>query len=556
MLAASSSAPMSIVAGTRVLFLKRLGERTVMIGGAALKVMQETCLVAVPAELSEEDEGVMRAKDVKFAVMRLRIGDLRPDSQETRTSLTPQISPGTTPIVLPPVEAPALLAAYESMESDALETAEETVAGQAATSPLSSTGSFNLVASATTAGGVKGDVEQLGTLMQMMTQVVASQADMQAKIVALEAGRGAAPGRSGQGGATAQVADRHAAAQAAAQLLDSSGLWGGPSAATASAPAPVRSVGASGHPGVQQQPRLAQVSAVPEAPLPEGPVFHSLESDSEGSEGMSEGQEDLGAPALIAAFHQKRRQKKQCGLTGPSFNVNDPVMAMQWEMVKTLKAMRRSSRRRDDSSDSEDGHMRGLKHGIQGLHRMRRRFRRAPLRVLIRYRKRVMRRLGVEILANGQSSAPWQHTDYSLKLKPVFGRMAGLWRMHFTLSRLLSLAESQQPELLAGTLVQALKALHQVAIDGGSWSNAALLLPWEDPLSKELWAGSDGEMEAAVKYTRGVKDLSLKVALREGVPDAVPELDDAAAEPGKGQGRGARRAAAVAAKKNAKKEDV
>ena len=38
----------------------------------------------------------------------------------------------------------------------------------------------------------------------------------------------------------------------------------------------------------------------------------------------------------------------------------------------------------------------------------------------------------------------------------------------------------RQTELLAASLVQCLKALHQVVLDNGSCSNATLLLPWSE----------------------------------------------------------------------------
>ena len=94
--------------------------------------------------------------------------------------------------------------------------------------------------------------------------------------------------------------------------------------------------------------------------------------------------------------------------------------------------------------------------------------------------------------------------------------MTGLWRVHYALSKMLSLAELRQGELLAGTIMQTLKAVHQAAIDGGSWSNAILLLPWQAPLARELWAGEDLEMATATTYSRAILDLQLKTQSADG----------------------------------------
>ena len=239
-----------------------------------------------------------------------------------------------------------------------------------------------------------------------------------------------------------------------------------------------------------------------------------------------------GGPPLIADFRaeqQQRRVRRQ----GPPFAGAglDPTLQVQLEMVRTLQQMRRGhSGHAEHSDDGEDaGYMREVKaSGISDLHRQRRLLTEQPLRAVMLYRQRVMRRLGVSLLEGGQPSAPWQHTDYSNRVKPHFGRMTGLWRVHYGLSKMLSLAEMKQRDLLAATIVQMLKSVHQVALDGGGWQNAVLLRPWQDPLSKELWAGEDQEMATAARYSRAIRDLQVKTAANEG----LAEVDEGDAEPG------------------------
>ena len=76
--------------------------------------------------------------------------------------------------------------------------------------------------------------------------------------------------------------------------------------------------------------------------------------------------------------------------------------------------------------------------------------------------------MGMKLLEGGVVSDLWQHNDYSQKLRGTFGRMTGLWKVHVALSKMRMLAELRRGDLLAGTIVQTLKAVHQVALDGGS----------------------------------------------------------------------------------------
>ena len=108
--------------------------------------------------------------------------------------------------------------------------------------------------------------------------------------------------------------------------------------------------------------------------------------------------------------------------------------------------------------------------------------------------------------------------------------MTGLWRVHFALSKMLALAEMKQGDQLACVIAQCLKAVHQVALDDGSWSNAVLLLPWQDPLARDLWAGEDGEMATAARYSRAIRDLQLKVQTTDLQNEGLADAEDGLAE--------------------------
>ena len=87
------------------------------------------------------------------------------------------------------------------------------------------------------------------------------------------------------------------------------------------------------------------------------------------------------------------------------------------------------------------------------------------MRIVIGYRARSMRKLGVRVGIDGRLSAPFSHTATSDRLRPVFRRMLGLWRCHHAAFSMLEMIEERRVEEGAASFVQLLKALHQVAID-------------------------------------------------------------------------------------------
>ena len=59
------------------------------------------------------------------------------------------------------------------------------------------------------------------------------------------------------------------------------------------------------------------------------------------------------------------------------------------------------------------------------------------MRVVSSYRAKTMRKLGVRVTLDGRLSAPFSHQATSERLRPVFGRMVGLWRCHHAGSSIL-----------------------------------------------------------------------------------------------------------------------
>ena len=75
------------------------------------------------------------------------------------------------------------------------------------------------------------------------------------------------------------------------------------------------------------------------------------------------------------------------------------------------------------------------------------------------------------------------------------------------LSEVLQSWQSHRPAVAQAMLVQALKALHQVALDKGDWASATLLWPGEDPTVGEHFGGSETEMRHVHSYRKSLSEL-------------------------------------------------
>ena len=130
-------------------------------------------------------------------------------------------------------------------------------------------------------------------------------------------------------------------------------------------------------------------------------------------------------------------------------------------------------------------------------HAIRQRCEEQPEQVVSAYLDEVMDRVGAE---PGDLWQPWMMTKQIHR-----GNMAGLHRVHFHLSHVLAfLLRGNQRQAEAYT-VQLLRALHQVALDGGARTSASLLLPKQDPLYKQTCGEAEEELEAIVAYTEALK---------------------------------------------------
>ncbi len=59
-------------------------------------------------------------------------------------------------------------------------------------------------------------------------------------------------------------------------------------------------------------------------------------------------------------------------------------------------------------------------------------------------------------------------------------------------------------------MAQIFRAHHQVALDGGVWDSAALLLPRPDPVNRPLFGGTQAELETVSAYKEALNKLERK----------------------------------------------
>eukprot|EP00973_Karenia_brevis_P005077 698105-Karenia_brevis.AAC.1 len=64
-----------------------------------------------------------------------------------------------------------------------------------------------------------------------------------------------------------------------------------------------------------------------------------------------------------------------------------------------------------------------------------------------------------------------------------------------------------KPQEAAAFLVQTGKSIHQTALDGGSWSNAVLLIPSSDPLGEPSFGGQETKLRAVHQHKKSLREL-------------------------------------------------
>jgi len=198
-------------------------------------------------------------------------------------------------------------------------------------------------------------------------------------------------------------------------------------------------------------------------------------------------------------------------------------LEFQMEILKTLKALQRG--RQGEYNEDEEDWTPGAEIGLglsefgasgpgqhrklEGVRRQRRMWLARPNVLTRAYVLLARERLGII-----EANTPFHMCHYATLVKPQFGKCLGLYRVFHALMEVLDLlAVRGRVQHATALLVQLAKAVHQAAMDGGSWVTGALLLPTEDPLTPPRFAGTASELAGVASYREGMQALRLGVAL-------------------------------------------
>ena len=119
------------------------------------------------------------------------------------------------------------------------------------------------------------------------------------------------------------------------------------------------------------------------------------------------------------------------------------------------------------------------------------------------------------------------------RLRPVFGNMAGVHGTLLLILEVVQLHHDNQPEQASARVVQACKALRQVALDKESWENAQLLILLEEVGKRFKFSGDERELRGIYKYRKSLLELRTLGEGQTNKDEAGDEEETPAAVPKK-----------------------
>ena len=205
------------------------------------------------------------------------------------------------------------------------------------------------------------------------------------------------------------------------------------------------------------------------------------------------------------------------GPPGPPASGPDVQQLINLEMLRTLKKLQRHTDTGSDS-DSDDKGQKGK--DFAGIMRGRKRFQKRPLPIVQGYIDRVIGDLGVT-----STQQHWELKEFSTKISPQFGRMKGLWRTHHAVSELVQFLVQGDVQHATAFGVLLLQAIHQTALDGGSWDNAIHILPTADPLGRPCFGADETTLLEVHRYRKALKELRGQQPQRKEGEDGEEQQD-------------------------------
>ena len=271
--------------------------------------------------------------------------------------------------------------------------------------------------------------------------------------------------------------------------------------------------------------------------------------DSEAADGAGEGSDEQDDAIDIEAFLKAgARAKKKFGADATLEDMMKKALLEMMEKGKKKKSKKKQKKKKkkkkggssdedsssssDTSSSSQEDGQDGNRGGLEGIMSLRRDYRKHPERFPGPYVKRCR-----EITGITSDVQQFQLPDFSKRIRRQFGRMVGLWRCHLGLQQGIQLLLDKDGPHGVAFLIQLSKAVHQVALDNGSWENAQHLLPCPDSLEDPTFGGLEHEMLRVQRYRKATKELVMTTIC----PDAKSSADDygkSTKQKAKGKGKG------------------
>ena len=157
---------------------------------------------------------------------------------------------------------------------------------------------------------------------------------------------------------------------------------------------------------------------------------------------------------------------------------------------KMMMAMMMTMMMEGKESGGSDGNWQGK--AYKRVYQRRRRPYTEPEAVIREYVAHVRKRLGAG------AGDRWQFHQLSTLID--WTKFRGFARVHFHCSHILRLMLGGYTREAAAYMCMILRAMNQVMLDGGGWSDASLLLPEEDPLGKVEWAAEENDIEGIATF--------------------------------------------------------
>ena len=217
------------------------------------------------------------------------------------------------------------------------------------------------------------------------------------------------------------------------------------------------------------------------------------------------------APAAKAASASTATPSRRDGPLEAS--IATPMDNNEFQSMVLPKILERlekfDTKKKKEKDDSDDDRVYGkAAKAVRGMNKLRKNLRNHPEEIVKAYREQCILDLGA------QDGRAWTYWGKNKRIP--WGKLLDLKRVFFLVAevvRLLGEGETGQGHAMA---VQTLKAMEQVALNGGNWRAAWHLAGIQDPMGKRTFAGTEAETEAIAAYITEIESFEANLRGRGG----------------------------------------